>query len=673
MKKIATTLFLLVLCANIALSQNPIITMTTTKGNGNSIIFSLRSVHSTTVNIDFGNGTIQNFPIESTSISIINGTISGSSVKIYGSDAEIKYIYCSSCNLTNLDVSKNKALYWLDCHNNQLTSLDLTQNSELQYLDCENNKLSTLTLKKNIPMGLLRCNNNLLSFATLPVEEAFWGAYYYAPQQSISIAKNYNTGDMIDLSSQLLAGGNTTLYKWKTKSGVLLAEGTDYSINMGKTVFLKPQTDSVYCEMTNTSFPDFKDANTLKTTNTRITGASISVITITTAKNIGSAFSFILQANANNTPVKVDYGNGTLINNTVGTEESTISVSLIGSKTVKIYGTGIVYLDCSRNEITSLDVSYIKDLEALDCYGNQLVTIDVSHNTALQTLSCGDNLLKELDISSNTTLALLYCYNNKLSDLNLTNNKELITLNCSHNQLSNLDVKSNTQLTSFTCSNNDLKLLDVSANTKLFNLTCSNNLFKFSTLPTSPLGIQEYRYFPQKPVSIAKSFNIGETIDLSDQNLIGTNTTNYTLRTKSGTTLVEGTDYSILKGKIKFLKAQTDSVYCRMTNTTFPYLSGSDVLKTTNTLIMNNTGIQTSEIEKIDIQVYPNPATNHLYFKNKKCDGKNAEIVNQTGKVVWQGIVQHECIEVSNLPKGFYMLRINNKDLKFITTRFIKQ
>jgi hypothetical protein len=63
-------------------------------------------------------------------------------------------------------------------------------------------------------------------------------------------------------------------------------------------------------------------------------------------------------------------------------------------------------------------------------------------------------------------------------------------------------------------------------------------------------------------------------------------------KTKGGTTLVAGTDYNLVNGKTTFLKAQTDSVYCEMTNTTFPNFTGSDVLKTTCVKVTGTTDIE---------------------------------------------------------------------------------
>ena len=48
----------------------------------------------------------------------------------------------------------------------------------------------------------------------------------------------------------------------------------------------------------------------------------VPVITMTTAKAIGSEFSFTLRANAENTLIQVDFGDGNLVNRTVGTSNN---------------------------------------------------------------------------------------------------------------------------------------------------------------------------------------------------------------------------------------------------------------------------------------------------------------------------------------------------------------
>ena len=46
---------------------------------------------------------------------------------------------CSDNSLTELDVSQNLELTYLDCEENGLTELDLNHNQKLSYLNCDDN------------------------------------------------------------------------------------------------------------------------------------------------------------------------------------------------------------------------------------------------------------------------------------------------------------------------------------------------------------------------------------------------------------------------------------------------------------------------------------------------------------------------------------------------------
>jgi len=97
------------------------------------------------------------------------------------------------------------------------------------------------------------------------------------------------------------------------------------------------------------------------------------------------------------------------------------------------YFTNLVYLYCSKNQLTSLDVSQNTALTTLYCYNNQLTGLDVSQNTALTTLYCLDNQLTGLDVSQNTALETLDCSANLLTSLDVSQNTALIDLICEEN------------------------------------------------------------------------------------------------------------------------------------------------------------------------------------------------------------------------------------------------
>ena len=140
--------------------------------------------------------------------------------------------------------------------------------------------------------------------------------------------------------------------------------------------------------------------------------------------------------------------------------------------------TVLTRLDCTYNQLTTLDVSGCTALAELYCNNNQLTSLDVSKNTALTELDCGGNQLTSLDVSKNTALTKLDCGSNQLTLLDVTKNNALEYLHCDFNQLTSLDVSKNTALTALYCYVNQLTALDVSKNTALARLDCFSNQIK---------------------------------------------------------------------------------------------------------------------------------------------------------------------------------------------------
>ena len=99
-------------------------------------------------------------------------------------------------------------------------------------------------------------------------------------------------------------------------------------------------------------------------------------------------------------------------------------------------------------------------LTHLECSENQLTSLDVSNNTALTSLICQNNQLTSSDVSNNTALVLLRFAQNQLTSLDVSNNTALTSLICQHNQLTSLDVSNNTALTHLICHNNQLTCLN---------------------------------------------------------------------------------------------------------------------------------------------------------------------------------------------------------------------
>ena len=107
------------------------------------------------------------------------------------------------------------------------------------------------------------------------------------------------------------------------------------------------------------------------------------------------------------------------------------------------YFTSLRELDCSFNELTSLDLSQNTVLEQLICYENQLTSLDLSQNTYLEELDCSNNQLTSLDLSQNTYLEELYCEENKLTSLDIRGMRSVLWLSFNNTTLQTLKVHQN--------------------------------------------------------------------------------------------------------------------------------------------------------------------------------------------------------------------------------------
>ena len=127
----------------------------------------------------------------------------------------------------------------------------------------------------------------------------------------------------------------------------------------------------------------------------------------------------------------------------------------------------IIYLGCSNNQLSSLNVQGLINLQSLDCSINQLPSLNVQGLTNLQTLWCSSNQLPSINVQGLTNLQYLYCHNNNLTSLNVQGLTNLQTLNCGTNQLPSLNVQGLTNLQYLSCNNNQLPSLNVQGLTSL--------------------------------------------------------------------------------------------------------------------------------------------------------------------------------------------------------------
>lgn len=130
------------------------------------------------------------------------------------------------------------------------------------------------------------------------------------------------------------------------------------------------------------------------------------------------------------------------------------TVSLDENNRMEIIMNRGTFLDLQNKNITSLaGIEYFTDLETLNCSGNQLTTLDVTKLTKLMFLVCNDNQLTALDVTGLTSLTDLECSDNQLVSLDVSTLEELGILWCHGNKMTALDITHNADLGDLKCGN----------------------------------------------------------------------------------------------------------------------------------------------------------------------------------------------------------------------------
>lgn len=574
-------------------TSNLAITMETENPTSNLFTINIASViENNKIQVDWGDGFLVDF-IVGTSSTNISGLLTGSTIKIYGFG--ITELNVQSKGLTKLDVSEATELKNIDCSSNKLVSLNLSNNIKLVSVQCQLNQINSILLPNSTELTNIQCQQNKLTFTTLPKIIGNYINYIYYPQSTIVTSKRkYDISEVIDLSKDQFINNIATEYKWKTKGGLTLKKDIDYSESFGEFNFINVSQDSVFCEMTNTNFPDL-----VQKSNTIAINCPKPTFTMVSSKPIGSYFAFFIDYYGfySGTTI-VDWGDGKLIGYSGGGYASI--VGKIAGDTIKVYGVNLSGINVSSLNLTWLDISGNTELDNLDCSGNQLTSLDISKNIKLVYLSCSVNKLTSLDISKNISIKNILCYQNnlntidlsynnllqnidcsgnRLTEINITKNSLLETLNCSSNNLITLNTTNNYALKVLLCYDNKLNTLFVSNNSVLKTIQCQFNQLTFITLP--PVNnYTSYYYYVQASLDLQKrDYSTGELIDLSSQLTVDGYSTEYKWKNANGNNLIKGIDYSEEKGKFTFLRTQEDYVFCQMTNSKFP-----DLILSTDTI-----------------------------------------------------------------------------------------
>ena len=177
-------------------------------------------------------------------------------------------------------------------------------------------------------------------------------------------------------------------------------------------------------------------------------------------------------------------------------------------------GSSLKYLTCSANKFTALDLSKCSELTELNCGWNQLTALDLSANKKLQKIVAGSNKLTTLDTRNLPELTYLNLWgNDDLKSIDVSKNPKLEILSASHGKLTSLNVKNNRMLVELYVYNNQLTALDVSSNYLLKKLSCYEN--QITALDLSYNGALESLSVNDNPITELNLHPLSNLQDLS--------------------------------------------------------------------------------------------------------------------------------------------------------------
>lgn len=308
--------------------------------------------------------------------------------------------------------------------------------------------------------------------------------------------------------------------------------------------------------------------------------------------------------------------NNYLISQNIIFSDSNFKYSLVNDLVVDTDGDGNGDIDADTNDDGEISIQEAQVVENLLFWFNDYSSVKELENFInLEKLLLYDNNLSTLDITKNIKLKELRCSRNNISELDLSNNLDLEFLWVATNKLESLDVSKNTLLFYIDIGYNKIASFNTTLNPNLIYLVCTNNELESLNIKNSKN-------------SILTNFN------------------------------------SIGNGNLTCI--QVDDIDYSENQTTW-FKDDSSTYQTD----CNSLSIVDFDLSK-EIRIYPNPTTNSIALDSKYLNSiKKVELFNTQGKVVFQKYKNIKTLELSNLTRGVYFLKIST-EFKSTTKKIIK-
>ncbi|MEN9442088.1 MAG: hypothetical protein RLZ33_2165 [Bacteroidota bacterium] len=289
-------------------------------------------------------------------------------------------------------------------------------------------------------------------------------------------------------------------------------------------------------------------------------------------------------------------------------------------------------LNCSNNNLITLDLSVNTELIAISATSNNLTDINLTNIQALNVLDIADNQLDSLDFSSHPDLWWLMCYTNNLTYLNISTNSNLEYLSCAENQLTgNLDISNLYNLQFFVCRANQLSSITLSYHGDMSTFNCQNNSITELDLSTC---------YPLEEVMVDSN----ELIALNIKNGMNNYITDFRANGNPNLYCIQVDDSINSTNNLNWIK-DSQSYYseeCDWANI--------------------------SETESWSFNILPNPAADWIIIKVDSPQNNHVEISDIKGKILLSQIITEKetTIDLKDLSNGAYLIKIDHAVERFI-------
>lgn len=343
---------------------------------------------------------------------------------------ELKHLNCGGTQITSLDVRNNTALTYLDCGFTPITLLDVNKNTALTYLDCGGTQIALLDVSKNMALENLHCYNTQITSLDVSKNTALTGLHCYNTQiTSLDVNKNAALTELRCFNTPITSldvSNNTALtylncdytqiafidIRKISKISTFFASGCEHTIHVENGMFdLK-------------SIEGFDIDRIVYKPEGAAMGENGVLSKIVKGTNIIYTYAckYLGQNNYQERFTLVPDDTSTFYN------EPTINAENFPDEAFREYvftnfdtdGNGYLSLtECnaastinvSGKNIYSLDgIEIFSDLTYLNCNNTPITSLDVSKNTALESLRCLDTQIAFVDVSKNIKITHIEVY-----------------------------------------------------------------------------------------------------------------------------------------------------------------------------------------------------------------------------------------------------------------------